>query len=94
MKCSHGSHCFSYLIYLLNLLLKIKLVLLNQYLISHALLIGQIVSVVLENYRDLSTESLDTDPNRWVQEVRKTDEVPLNLPSWRMIVTGEANVTV
>lgn len=66
----------------------------NQYLISHTLFIGQIVSVVLENYRDLSTESQDTDPNRWVQEVRKTDEVPVKLPSWQMIVTGEANVTV
>lgn len=53
-----------------------------------------IVSVVLENYKELSTESQDPDPSRWVQEVRKTDEVLVKVPPWQMIVTGEANVTV
>ncbi|KAI5682892.1 hypothetical protein M9H77_04120 [Catharanthus roseus] len=61
-----------------------------------------IVSVVLENYRDLSNESEDPSENKWVQEVCKVEgqspspEVMVKVPSWRMIVTekGEANVTM
>ncbi|KAL6957648.1 hypothetical protein U1Q18_040437 [Sarracenia purpurea var. burkii] len=67
--------------------------------------LDNIVSVVLENYGGIKKESTDsgnTNQNRWVQEVLKvkghvspSPEIMIRVPSWRMIVNekGEVNVT-
>ncbi|CAA0829874.1 Uncharacterized protein SHERM_25387 [Striga hermonthica] len=63
-----------------------------------------IVSVVLENYKGQGKESCDSNQNRWLQEVHKTeghiispgpDVVSMQVPSWRVIVDdrGQLNVT-
>ncbi|KAK6149156.1 hypothetical protein DH2020_016681 [Rehmannia glutinosa] len=62
-----------------------------------------IVSAVLENYGGTSKESNDSNQNRWVQEVHKTEghispspDIAMKVPSWRVIVNdkGQLNVTV
>ncbi|KAL4587503.1 hypothetical protein LXL04_000374 [Taraxacum kok-saghyz] len=61
-----------------------------------------IVSVVLENYGSLNKESDNSNQNRWVQEVLKTDhnvspsEALIKVPSWTTIVNekGELNVAI
>ncbi|KAL6987132.1 hypothetical protein U1Q18_012889 [Sarracenia purpurea var. burkii] len=62
-------------------------------------------TVVLENYGGIKKESTDsgnTNQNRWVQEVLKVEghvspspEIMIRVPSWRMIMNekGEVNVT-
>ncbi|KAL8036932.1 hypothetical protein ABFX02_11G008200 [Erythranthe guttata] len=61
-----------------------------------------IVSVVLENYKSQSKESNDSNENRWVQEVAKTEghispdqDFEMNVPSWTVIINdrGQLNVS-
>lgn len=65
--------------------------------------IGQVVSVVLENYGGprRNSENSGQNQSRWVEEVRKKEghvsplpDVSIRVPSWRLMVNekGEINV--
>lgn len=70
-------------------------------LLTHSFHFLQIVSVVLENYGGSHKESSDSNQNRWLEEVQKTEghvtpsDVLIKVPSWRMILNdkGQLNVT-